>query len=143
MHPACRNIDGANLYKVILGLAPRCGHLDEESPNPSLGASACTPLAGQLAAPEYLCSTIQCKPEAGADVPQVDGGAPGQSGQPAPPIAPSWVPTDRWKPPVAGEYARLHARIRGDGMPPGSPTSYQNARALSAWIASGASTVCP
>jgi hypothetical protein len=147
-------IDGATknpgnsflLYKVILGLAPRCGHLDEESPNPSLNATACTPVAGQLTAPEYLCSDIQCKPEAGASVPQVDGGAPGQPGQPAPPIAPSWVPADHWKPPAAGEYNRLRGRIRGDGMPPLSqlhPTPYQSAIALSAWIAKGAGTNCP
>jgi hypothetical protein len=134
------------LYKLILGMAPRCNHTNEESANPELGNISCTAAAGQLMADEFLCSDIRCMPEAGAPRPMVDGGAPGQAGQPAPPIVPGWVPDDRWQPPVAGEYDRLRSRIRGDGMPPpkyGTPSTYQSVRALSAWIANGAIVDCP
>jgi hypothetical protein len=135
------------VYKIILGLAPRCGHLDEESANPALGSQSCLPQSGQLTADQFLCKDIQCMPDAGAARPQVDGGPPGQAGQPAPPIVPGWVPDSRWMAPAAGEYDRLRSRIRGDGMPPPTkspdPTPYQNARAISAWIATGASDACP
>jgi hypothetical protein len=134
------------LYKVILGMAPRCHHENEESANPNYAMHSCTAAAGQLQADEFLCSDIQCKPDAGADRPQVDGGPPGVAMQPAPPFVPGWVPDDRWKPAADGEYARLRSRIRGDGMPPPQtpePTPYQNARAISAWIAAGASVTCP
>jgi hypothetical protein len=131
------------LYKVILGLAPRCGQLDEESANPGLATSACTGFAGQLETDEFLCTSIQCMPDAAPPRPDVDGGPPGLAGQPAHPIVPAWVPEDRWKPPIAGEYDRLRSRIRGAGMPPSSLISSQQARALSAWIAAGASVSCP
>jgi hypothetical protein len=131
------------LYKVILGLAPRCGQLDEESANPGLATSACTALAGQLERDEFLCTSIQCMPDAALPPPNVDGGPPGLAGQPAHPIVPAWVPDDRWKPPIVGEYDRLRSRIRGAGMPPSSPIPSQQARALSAWIAAGASVSCP
>jgi hypothetical protein len=135
------------VYKMILGMAPRCGHTDEETPNPSYASTACLDTNGQLSTDEFLCSSIQCMPEAGAMRPTVDGGGPppGVAGQPAPGIVPSWVPDDRWKPPIGGEYARLRQRIRGDGMPPPDapgPTSFQTARALTAWIAKGASVDC-
>jgi hypothetical protein len=130
------------LYKIILGTPPRCGHLDEESPNPALASYACTAAAGQLETDEFLCTGIQCMPDAAA--PRPDGGPAGQAGQPAKPIVPAWVPDDRWKPPAAGEYDRLRSRIRGGGMPP-SPavTPFQQARAISAWIAAGAPVTCP
>jgi hypothetical protein len=130
------------LYKVILGMGPRCGP-QQESANP---AYDCMAALAPLATDEFLCRDIQCKPDAGGDRPQVDGGPPAVAGQPAPPLVPGWVPDDRWKPAAAGEYARLRTRIRGDGMPPPTlpaPTSYQNARDLSAWIAAGATTTCP
>src|SRR5207245_477694 len=126
-------------YKVILGAAPRCGHTDEESANPNLASVSCSPQAGQLMADEFLCKDIQCMPDAQAMRPIVDGGPPGPAAQPAPPIVPGWIPSAQWKAPIAGEYDRLRARIRGDGMPPPKytdPTPYQNARALSAWITS-------
>jgi hypothetical protein len=126
-------------------MAPRCGHPDEESANPGFASVACTG-AAQLMSDEFLCSDIQCMPEAGANRPNVDGGPPGLAGKPAPPLVPPWVPDDRWKPAAPGEFARLRSRIRGDGMPPpiGSPapTPHQNASALSAWIAAGASVAC-
>jgi hypothetical protein len=133
------------IYKVLLGMAPRCGHPNEESANPSYAANACLG-AAQLTKDEFLCSDIQCMPEAGAMRPDVDGGPPAPLGQPSPPLIPAWIPEDRWTPAAVGEYGRLRTRIRGDGMPPpppGPPTSYQDARALSAWIAAGATTTCP
>jgi hypothetical protein len=135
------------LYKIILGMAPRCHHENEESANPNYATHSCTAAAGQLEVDNFLCSDITCKPEAGADRPVVDGGPPGTASNPAPPFIPAWIPDDKWKPPVEGEYARLRTRIRGDGMPPPQtpePVPVQNARAISAWIAAGAKTMsCP
>ncbi len=135
------------LYKIILGMAPRC-NVNEESANPGLTSVSCEPVAGQLVADEFRCADIQCVADAGAMRP--DATPVGQARMdPAQPIVPSWVPSVRWRPPVAGEYDRLRTRIRGDGMPPASyvtPTSHQNARAISAWIALGASptpATCP
>jgi hypothetical protein len=47
-----------------------------------------------------------------------------------------WVPQGSGQPPLPGEYDRLKARIRGNGMPGDLPTL----RATSAWIAAGATT---
>jgi hypothetical protein len=130
------------IYKVLLGMAPRCGHVNEESANPNYADQACTG-AAQLSTDEFLCSDIQCLPEAGANRPNVDGGPPAPAGKPSPPLVPAWIPDDRWTPPADGEFNRLRTRIRGDGMAPGQPTPYQDAHALSAWIAAGASATCP
>ena len=144
-------IDGMNnnagnsylLYKLILGMAPRCGRpTNEETPNPSFPQ---LPKNCTLSTPEYLCKDVTCLPDAAAPTPRVDGGPPGLAGTPIPPVVPSWVPEAQWQPPLPGEYDRLRTRIRGEGMPAvqgGMP--YENALAVSAWIAAGATVVdCP
>src|SRR5262249_26408315 len=100
------------LYKILLGMAPRCHHENEESANPGYATFACE---GELKVDEFLCADIQCKPEAGADRPVVDGGAPATIGTPAPSVVPAWIPDAFWKPAALGEYDRLRTRIRGDG----------------------------
>jgi hypothetical protein len=129
------------LYKVLLGMPPRCGHLTEESANPQFADVACS--AVSFAVDEYPCKSISCGADGGAVISGADAGAVGQMGTVAPPIVPSWIPEDQWKPPVIGEYNRLRLRIRGDAMPVGTAVPYQNVVALSAWIAAGASTTCP
>jgi hypothetical protein len=128
------------LYKVLLGMPQRCGHPDEESGNPQPDSVACSTV--NASTNTYACTSIGCGPDGGAVVPA--GAAPiGRTGEMAPPIVPSWVPANQWKPPVPGEYDRLRLRIRGDSMPQGQPVAYQNVLGLSAWIAAGASTTCP
>ncbi len=52
-----------------------------------------------------------------------------------------WVPDSKWASPIAGEYARLRYRIRGNPMPSSDGLEGpQNMHMISAWIAKGAPT---
>jgi hypothetical protein len=131
------------LYKVLLGMPPRCKNglpVNEESANPQFAGLACG--AVNATADTYACKSIGCGPDGGAVAP-ADAGPTATSGQMVPPLVASWVPESEWKPPVPGEYDRLRLRVRGDPMPQGIPAAYQNVVALSAWIAAGASVDCP
>jgi hypothetical protein len=140
------------LYKVLLGMAPRCQVSNEESATHDRQACSDTRYASPVGFDQdtYDCTMVDAGPlasgaEAGCTAPFT--GMPnklGTAGEAVPAPIDSWVPAEQWGPPVAGEYDRLRLHIRGQSMPPNLSTSYAQILTLSAWIAQGApSNACP
>ena len=155
------------LYKLILAMAPRCP-FDPEEESATHNGLVCADPNWRYAQDFYDCWAIL-----GASTPRdPSGGCPFDAGFPAsrdgsvpehvaarirslltriglkddliPPPLEQRVPPDAWQPPARGEYERLHARIRGSGMPEGGVVSHADALMMSAWIADGARVeVCP
>jgi hypothetical protein len=153
-------IDAANpansylLYKLILGMAPRCP-FDGNEESAMFEPTACAPDGGYARGTYerdwFACDEVARKslPRDEAGVCPSDGGfAPlhveGARGRPLAPPIPPRIPDDAWRPPASGEYERLRTRIRGLGMPHGGMVSRAEALTISAWIASGAEVEdCP
>ncbi|HKQ71523.1 MAG TPA: Ig-like domain-containing protein [Polyangiaceae bacterium] len=146
------------LYKMILALPSHCPFRDdEEAANPD--RSSCAPTetdAGSVGVhwgnsasfyDFYDCEDLEPRATDPSGMCPADAGITGtpriKRGHELPSGVDPWISADEWKPPAAGEYARLRSRIRGDMMPP-SGTTHSDALTVSAWISAGAETpACP